>query len=174
MQNIILTLLILVAVSAAAQAQVYKRVGPDGKVYFSDQPAPGATEIKVNPVPTVKLPPVPEQPPAARQEDAAGPTYTELSIVSPTSDQAVRANDGNITVSLSLQPALKTGHAVVLNIDGEDGEQIKSGGSLTVALSNLSRGRHTLQAAVVDASGEVLIQSGPVSFNVLRVAVGGG
>ena len=169
-----LTLLLLILFTANAAAQVYKRIGPDGRVYFSDQPEPGATEIEVRPVPTVKLPPVPERPPAARQQEAVSAVYTALTIVSPTDDQAIRANDGNVTVSLSLQPRLKPGHTVVLNVDGEDGEQVKSGGSLDIALSNLSRGRHTIEAAVVDAKGKMLIQSGAVSFNVLRVAVGGG
>jgi hypothetical protein len=160
--------------TANAAGQVYKRIGPDGKVYFSDQPDPGATEIEVRPVPTVKLPPVPQRPPAARQQDAVSPAYTALSIASPTNDQAIRANDGNVMIKLSLQPALQPGHSVVLNVDGEDGEQVKAGGSLTIGLSNLSRGRHTIEAAVVDAKGKTLIQSGSVSFNVLRVAVGGG
>lgn len=169
-----LTLLLLMLFTANAAGQVYKRIGPDGKVYFSDQPEPGATEIEVRPAPTVKLPPVPQRPPAARQQEAESAAYTAFAIVSPTNDQAIRANDGNVTVNLSLKPGLKSGHTVVLNIDGEDGEQVNSGGSLTVGLSNLSRGRHTIEAAVVDARGKVLIQSVPVSFNVLRVAVGGG
>jgi len=162
----------LVFVTATAGAQVYKRTGPDGQVYFSDQPGPDAAEIEVAPAQTISMPPLPEQMRGARQQDEASASYSEFSIVSPDSGEGVRANDGNVTVSLALQPELMAGHTVVLNVDGEDGEQVTSGGR-SIGLSNLSRGLHTVEATVVDAQGNALIQTGPVSFNVLRVAVGG-
>ncbi len=166
-------LLFLVLVCAAAGAQVYKRVGPDGNVYFSDQPGPDARQIEVKPAQAISLPPVPRQTGAAQQQYDVSATYSEFTIVSPTSDQAVRANDGKVTVSLSLKPKLMPGHTVRLKVDGKDGEQIKTGGGLSIELSNLSRGLHTVEATVVDAQGHAVIQTGPVSFNVLRVAAGG-
>ena len=42
-------MIFLVFVCATASAQVFKRVGPDGKVYFSDQPGPDARQIEVAP-----------------------------------------------------------------------------------------------------------------------------
>ena len=166
-------LLILVLVCATASAQVFRRIGPDGQVYFSDQPGPDAEQVEVSPAQAISLPHVPEQTGAAQQQRDVVASYSAFTIVSPTSDQGVRANDGNVTVSLSLQPELMPGHAVMLNVDGEDGEQIKTGDGLAIELSNLSRGLHTVEATVVDAQGKALIQTGPVSFNVLRVAVGG-
>jgi hypothetical protein len=65
------------------------------------------------------------------------------------------------------------GHAITLKIDGKDGKEIFSGDSMTVQLTNLSRGRHTVEVAVVGDRGNTLIQAGPVSFYVLRVALGG-
>ena len=102
-------LIFLVFVCATASAQVFKRVGPDGKVYFSDQPGPDARQIEVAPAQTISPPPVPGQ--------------VE-------------------TVGMS------------------------------VALSNLSRGRHSVEAVVVDDAGKVLIQTDAVGFNLLRVAAG--
>jgi hypothetical protein len=166
-------LLLLMFVCATASAQVYKRIGPDGQVYFSDQPGPDAAQIDVRPAQAVSLPPVPEQTGAAKQQDDVSAAYTEFTIVSPTSEQGVRANDGNVTVRLSLQPALMPGHTVALNVDGEDGEAAKSGRSLTFELGNMSRGRHTVEATVLDPAGKALIQVGPISFYVLRVAGGG-
>jgi len=171
MQRIFLLLLVLVC--ATASAQVFRRIGSDGQVYFSDQPGPDAEQVEVSPAQAISLPPVPEQTGAAQQQRDVVASYSAFTIVSPTSDQGVRANDGNVTVSLSLQPELMPGHAVMLNVDGEDGEQIKTGDGLAIELSNLSRGLHTVEATVVDAQGKALIQTGPVSFNVLRVAVGG-
>ena len=47
---------------------------------------------------------------AYSQVSDAAARYTGFSITSPTSDQGVRANDGNVTVHLSLQPVLQSGH----------------------------------------------------------------
>lgn len=171
MQRMFLFLLVLVCTTVSAQ--VYKRIGADGKVYFSDQPGADARQVDIAPAQAVSLPPVPGQTGAAQPQNDAGVSYTEFTIVSPSSDQGVRANDGNVTVSLSLQPELMPGHTVMLNVDGEDGEQMKSSGGMSIELNNLSRGRHSVDATVVDAEGNALIQAGPVSFNVLRVAVGG-
>ena len=99
-------------------------------------------------------------------------SYTGFSVTSPTDDQGVRANDGNVTVQLSLQPALQSGHMIVLNVDGEDGKSSNATSGLTMELKNMSRGLHTIIATVVDKDGNDLIRTEPVSFHVLRV--GGG
>jgi len=99
-------------------------------------------------------------------------SYTGFSITNPTNDQGVRANDGNVTIHMSIQPALQSGHMIVLNVDGEDGKLSSATSGLTMELKNMSRGLHTVIATVVDKDGNNLIKSEPVSFHVLRV--GGG
>lgn len=167
-------LILLVFVCATASAQVFKRVGPDGKVYFSDQPGPDSTQIEVAPAQAVSLPPVNEQTGTTEEQGTPGPAYTAFSIVSPASDQSIRANNGNVIVQLSLEPELKPGHTIKLIIDGEDGESIKPGGGMSTMLSNLSRGLHTVAAAVLDEAGEAVIRTEAVSFHVLRATRGGG
>ncbi len=175
-----LLIFLLVFVSATANSQIFRRVGPDGQVYFSDQPGPGAEEVKLAPVQTISLPPVPEQAQstepaggvAREQQQEATAFYTAFSITSPVDQRGVRANDGNITVQLAVQPDLQPDHMIVLNVDGEDGEATHSSIDMTVELINLSRGQHTLMATVVDAAGNKLIQSEPVTFFVLRVPGG--
>ena len=107
--------LFLMFVCATANSQIFRRIGPDGQVYFSDQPGPDAEQVDVTPAQTISLPPVAEQtePAAAATQGDAIVAYTGFSITSPTSDQGVRANDGNVTVHLSLQPALQIGRAHV-------------------------------------------------------------
>ena len=61
---------------------------------------------------------------------------------------------------------------IVLNVDGEDGESSNSSSGLMVELNNLSRGQHTVMATVIDEDGNILIKTGPVTFQVLRVAGG--
>jgi len=99
-------------------------------------------------------------------------SYTGFSITNPTNDQGVRANNGNVTVQLALQPALQSGHTIVLNVSGEGGESTTNSSGLTVRLKNLSRGLHTVTSSDVDKDGNKLIKTEPVSFHVLRV--GGG
>jgi len=176
-----LLLLLLVFICATANSQVFRQISPDGQVYFSNQQEPGAEKIDVPPVQTIRLPPVngqvdpTVQPDDAvtEQQDDVTTAYTRFTIVNPTSEQSVRANDGSVTVYLSLQPELMPDHAITLKIDGEDGKEVFSGDSMTVQLINLSRGRHTVEVAVVGDGGNKLIQAGPVSFYVLRVAFGG-
>jgi hypothetical protein len=178
MQRILMILLVFAC--ATASAQVFKRTGPDGQVYFSDQPGPDAEQVDVTPAQAVTLPPLPEPTDTMEQagSDSTDPqieftaAYTEFSITSPTRDEGVRANDGNVTVHLSLQPALQSGHTIVFNVDGEDGESSSTSSSMLIGLNNMSRGLHTVWATVVDAEGNDLIKTEPVSFYVLRVAVG--
>jgi hypothetical protein len=70
---------------------------------------------------------------------------------------------------MSIQPALQSGHTIVLNIDGEDGKASKTSSNLAVELGNMSRGLHTISATVVDKDGNELIKTETVSFHVLRV-----
>jgi phosphatidate phosphatase APP1 len=109
---------------------------------------------------------------AMDQQQEATVLYTGFSITSPVDQRGIRANDGNITVQLSVQPELQPDHMIVLTVDGEDGEATYSSIDMTVDLTNLSRGQHTLMATVVDAEGNKLIQSEPVTFFVLRVPGG--
>ena len=100
---------------ATASAQVYKRVGPDGQVYFSDQPGPGAEPVELSPPQIISMPPLPERKPGARrqggdatkQADDGFAGYTGFSVLSPTNSEAYRANDGNITVRISENEVLR-------------------------------------------------------------------
>jgi hypothetical protein len=175
MQRLILCSLIFACTTASAE--IYRRVGPDGQVTFSDQPSPGAERIEVQPAVTVTLPPVPEEDAAdTTQDEPTEPepfVYTEFSITSPTPEEGVRANNGNVTIQLSLQPPLQPDHSIMLTVDGEDGKAEKNATSLSIGLENLSRGRHTVDATVLNRAGEAMVRTQPVSFFVLRVALGG-
>ncbi len=173
MQRLIVFLLVFVC--ASANSEIFRRIGPDGQVYFSDQPGPDAERVELPPSLSISLPPVTEETAgdvnADPQQDAPA-FYTGFSITSPANDRGVRANDGAVTIQLSVQPELKPGHLIVLNVDGEDGETTRSSIDMTVEVTGLSRGQHTVIAKVVDDKGSELIQSDPVTFFVLRIAGG--
>jgi hypothetical protein len=170
--------LLLAVACAGTSAQVYQRIDPDGQVSFSDRPGPDAQPVDVAPPQTISPLPAPArtaaQPPP-QVEAQTGDTitaYTQFTIVSPKNEEGVRANNGNVTIRLSLQPALAPNHIIELRVDGEDGEQRKTTESTNIELINLSRGRHTVAARVLDDKGSPLIKAGPTSFFVLRVAGG--
>lgn len=170
----------LLVLCASVNAEVFRQVGPDGSVTFSDTSTPGAERVRVAPAQTVTLPAAPPRATATEQSGGSTettaepvPAYESFTILEPSNDQGVRANDGNVTVSLSLRPGLAPGHKIELVLDGQDGGTVYSGSSLTFNLTNLSRGTHTVSARVKDARGEQLIETGTVSFHVLRAARGG-
>ena len=68
---------------------------------------------------------------------------------------------------LALRPALRHGHTIAINIDGE---RIGAGTSTVIQMTNVTRGGHTLQALILDAEGEEVAQTDAVMFYVLRVA----
>ena len=170
------TVLVLVLTTgfALAQTGVYKWVAPDGTVTFTDQPRPGAERLEIQEPQTVA-------PPAAinrglqgvrgaQARASAEASYTEFAIVSPTEDQAVRTNNGNVSISMTLDPSLHAKHVIVVSVDGQ---KIGKGSSTSLQLQNLPRGTHTVQAAVVDEKGSEVIRTENVTFHVLRASAGG-
>ncbi len=173
-----LLLLTLIASPLLAHAAIYRWVDSEGVLHFSDQKpnVPGVEEVKVDPPNVMST-----DKPASGQAGASGanapakgvpavpPRYRSLTITAPGNDEAVRANDGTVIVSCTLQPALGTvaGHSVQVLIDGR-----KIGGltSCGTTLTQLSRGTHSVQVQVVDSLGKVLISSPVHSFHVLRAS----
>lgn len=161
---------LLLCIATIASAQIYRSVGPDGSVQFSDQPAPDATPVDVQPAQTVPMGgPVHRRgvPASPAKPQPERPTYGRFEILSPVPDEGVRANDGNVTVALALDPPLLPGHRVVVLVDGRPAGSPDA--SMRVTLTNLERGTHRVEASVVNGGGQTLASAGPVTFHVLRV-----
>ena len=95
--------------------------------------------------------------------EAAG--YRSLRVVSPTAGSS-RWVGGELTVELSLEPALQSGHVVSLRVDGRE---VSVGPALQMVLPNIERGSHTLRAAVLDVdTGEQLKVSKSIQFQIHR------
>jgi len=168
----------LLAACATAGAEVFRQVGPDGEVSFSDTPAPGAERVNVDPAQSVTLPPVPKRAAGIGQSNGKSEADKKqvparFAILEPTNGESIRANNGKVTVSLSLQPALMPGYTIDLVVSGGGRENVYSGATLNFNLSDLSRGEHTLLARLKNGRGDQVVEAGPVTFYVLRVAAGG-
>lgn len=173
MHLLILLLVSLALAMPVAATTIYRWVDEQGNVVFSDEPPPPgveATRIEGLTRPTVTPPPderVQEAVPEAVREAETPGDYATLLIASPAGEAEVRANDGNVTVSIRSEPALATdlGHAIRLRLDGRE---VAEGGDMQFLLQNLERGPHTVQAEIVTREGQVLKTSPLVRFHVLR------
>ncbi len=165
----LLLVLLLAGGPAAAAKKVYRTVGPDGVVEFTDRPPDeSATEVEVPPPNTYTPPPLPGLDTGAAGGSGAGFRYRRLEIVAPRQDQTFADNTGNVTVRIVLEPPLETrlGHRLELVVDGTP----RPAGPATT-LTNLPRGEHTVQARVLDRAGQVIRQSPVVRFHVRRISV---
>lgn len=164
----------LVTASSAASAQIYKTVDANGNVVFTDiapvdrsgQPAP--QPVAVPPMNTYEPPAVPAAQPT--QSAPVTPTYyAQLEVVSPTEDETIRNNAGDIQIEATISPPLRADHRLLLVLDGTatDVEAVNG----VFELTNVDRGTHTAGARAVDREGNVLIESNPVTFNLMRVSI---
>ena len=160
--------LLLLGVHLGAGAEtVYRSVDKDGVPIFSDTPSSDAEEIEIEKAPAVPFvaPPKPGVPPATvGEEKPQDVAYVSLVIVSPAADQALRTNEGKVSVSTVSEPALASGDQLVLYLDGK--EVFRGGGG--TQLSGIGPGTHSLVAAIVGADGSERIRSESVTFHLLR------
>lgn len=156
----------LLAGAAMADTEMYKWKDKDGTVHFSDQPAPGAEKIKVQNVNTVESPPVVDSPAPAKVADFLG--YKSFKVAAPANGEAFHDNTGAVTVSLSLDPALRTdlGHTVKVSIDGIS----QGGASTSFAFTGIERGTHSISAVVLDMDGKPL-KSTSSTFTLHKTSV---
>jgi len=179
----ILLLLLTYFIVLPVAAEVYRTVDENGNVIFTDKPSPGAEEIKIKKIQTIEPPAEvpaetsaesPAEVPAETSAESPLPpeeegitTYTKLEITNPVNDTVVRDNAGNVTINVTLEPALNTdaGDQLVLYMDGA---RASAGTVNTFNLLNVDRGTHSFSVAVVNQAGEELLRSAPVSFTLLR------
>lgn len=152
-----------------AHAGIYKWVDENGNTVFSDQPRDKAEKVPTAPTQTFRPEPAPAQAePIAAPQDA-GTVYSALAIISPAHDAAIRDNSGNVTITLAITPALDTaaGHYMTLVLDGKVAAERVT--STSIALTNLDRGTHTVQAHIKNAGGATIRASDASVFHLQRV-----
>lgn len=106
---------------SAQAVEVYKDADERGPARYSDMPFPGSEVYEVPPLPTY-TPPKRAGLTTDSTESEADRDYKALSITNIQDGEAVRANDGNVTVKLAAKPGLKAaaGHRFMVLLDGEE------------------------------------------------------
>lgn len=170
MRKVLLILIFFTALPLFAK-DVYKWTNADGVVIYSDTYQEGAERIRVSGSTSspsnVTQTEDQAQGAEAAAEDATG--YTSLEIVQPENDQTIRSNEGTVAVGLALSPTLAEGHSVRIVVDGSELPNGMQGTQFT--LNNLNRGSHSLETRVVDADGNVLINSNRITFHLRKASI---
>lgn len=165
----LLTACLLCILSLTASAQIYQYTDAKGNTVFTDQPPEGIAAKSINLAPTNSLPmaaPQNSNAPLADPSVSAELPYKTLEVRGLPSAEALRANNGNFSVSVELAPRLAQGHTLRLLVDGKPYGQATA--QLSLPVSNLERGEHSLAVEVLNAE-QVIQQSLTHTFSVQRV-----
>jgi hypothetical protein len=104
---------------------------------------------------------------AAALAAGAQPSY-QLSIVEPADQSTVFSDTGEMTVQLAVAPNPAPGESIELLVDGAPAG---ASASTEFALSGMTRGEHTLQARIIDSTGNVAATSATTLFYVWAASV---
>jgi hypothetical protein len=160
---------LLAALALPASAEIYKYTDANGNTVFTNQPPQGtnAQEVTLPPVNTLQSPPPQTMPGNDPQNGAAEQVYSVLEITNLPNEEALRSNNGDLTVSVRIEPQLRIGDTLQLLLDGQPYGNRVAGTQFT--LSNVERGEHSL--AVQAFSGDRLIQQSPtVTLSLQRTS----
>lgn len=182
MRNLLLITILATSQVVSAAGSIYSWTDESGNLIYGDTPPENVTakaieppkltvlegfssRYKTNPVVTQASNQVPEGAVAQVETSDKKPIYTSLNVIAPKQGQAIRANDGDVSVALTVSPKLRPGDRIVVTLDGQE---VSRSTSRVANLTNLDRGEHTLQVNIVNKAARSLISAESVTFNVLR------
>lgn len=101
----------------------------------------------------------------ASREAAGEPAgYQHLAIVEPADGEVASRLQGTITVSLVMQPNLRSGDRIRILVDGE--ARVRDSTGRRHLINGLTPGEHVL-VAQIHRDGEVVKESAPVRFQLM-------
>jgi len=169
MKKIILSGIFLTLISAGSPlfAEIYSWTDEHGNIVYGDQPdkKDKAEAVELNEPTVLNFPAVDTSKLDEEEEVEEEYSYQSIVITSPQDEGTIRENNGNVQVQLDIQPQLFDGHSVHIYLDGS---AKASAAKNTVMLKNVDRGSHTVSAKIIDAEGEVLLESESNSFHLHR------
>jgi hypothetical protein len=172
MTRFVFALLIFLPPAVVCAQTMYECPSQDGPV-FTDAPCPGGKRLDLGPPNVIDTQNPPQQ--QAVSEPVAW-VYTAFSIVMPEDGGTIHTNTGQFQVSAALTPGLQGGNAISVSLDGTQLLTLRYSLQFDItqeewesaAAANV---QHTLQASVVDRSGNTLIAATPVQFYVHRAFI---
>ena len=156
-------LALLLVMPALSLAQIYKTVDEDGNVTYTDQPPQGAQEVELRDTNRLGPPPTINYPKPAPEPEK---TSYEVRIDTPEDEAIIPLGPGNFSVSASVSPRPEGGTQLQLMDNGDPYGSPQSSSSW--ALTNMHRGTHELEVALLDSKGKELARSNRVTVHVFR------
>lgn len=160
-------LCLLMFAAGTATADVYTYIDAEGNRVFTDQPRRNAKKVEIAPSNNMAVP-AKKAPPKISSE-APLLTYQLLRILAPEPDAAIRDMQGNMTVTVTNDPALHPGHRYRLLLDGKP--YGVTGRSPVFPLTNIDRGTHQLSIEIVDSHDRVAERTPNQPFNMFRTSL---
>lgn len=164
-----LPLLVACLLAGTADAEIYRHVGPDGSVHFTDSPPDHGTAERV------ELPPVNTIRPETRSAAGAplpaeqtAKTYRNLQLES-VPGTTVSNPTAPLVVTARPDIALQAGHVIVFEVNGQRTASTNQGQS--VAINEPARGQYVFTAEIRDEQGRTLIRSAPLTVQVHRTTI---
>jgi len=167
---------LLLMLSVAAQAQIYKQVDENGNVTYTDQvPPDGSAPMVLPDLPVIATDTPPEaaeeiesSPPNASQPDSE-PTprdlrrmYRDFRILRPVEEETFWGTENMVVVSWGGSTPLRENMSVALFVDG----QRQQTGDDDMTALRLDRGQHQVYAQLLDARGRRIVTTATVTFFV--------
>lgn len=172
----------LMVVICASYAQIYKWTDSQGNVHFSDTPHEGAEIVTVPDTQSFSSPTSTDSqtPPKSgsngseqsEQDDTVKlkHTYTTIAIAQPSAGATIRNNEGFVVVTAQVEPDLLPGDKLQLLYDGTALGEPQA--NPVFEIKGMYRGKHSLSVQVIDAEGNVMNTSEPITIYVFRPRVG--
>jgi len=170
---LILMALLMALAPGGVTAEVYKIVDEDGNVTYTDKPPEdGSQPIKLKPISVIEAPTY-EQPAKAATSGAEGDAdkpasirylrknYADFAIVAPQQDETIWNPEAPITVAWNTRYQLQEGMQVTIYVDGQQHSRTTE---QIVAIADLDRGEHTIEAQLIDSGNRRVATAEPVVF----------
>ncbi|WP_420467538.1 DUF4124 domain-containing protein [Panacagrimonas sp.] len=152
----------LLAATTVGAAEVYRYVGPNGVVHYTDKPpTQGAKPVELPPIQVVGPTPRPTPSGTVNALPELDPPLVELSIASPVPEQTFRGDDRRLSVRVQTNRPLPEGYGLLYMLDGSPQNRTATR-ALDYVLEGVERGEHLVSVAAVDNRGREVARSAPV------------
>lgn len=162
-----LSLVIGIAVSVCAVADVYKTVDKQGRVTYTDV-APAnvsARPIELKPVNSLPAPEVIPYASPVQQTAEKDMVGYQIQMLTPENGTTLMPGERSVKISVGLNQDLNEGDLLEYRMDNT---LLVATRDMEYTLIEPPRGEHSISVDVVDAAGNSLAQSAPVTLVVMR------
>lgn len=171
MHKTIVFLIVCFSLPLMVQAEIYKTIDAQGNVSFSDKATKNSEAVELKPIITYSPQPSTRRTQFKRKKKNIIDAYQVLNLISPSDQQTIRSQLGEVTIAFNSVPALRMEERHYYQILVNGVVFIKSLTQTRFMLRGIERGEHRIQVRVLDYEGKVLVQSMERTFHLKRHSI---